>query len=123
MKGWGLKAAAQPGNHSSLPQEEEVNELKAKQGIKGEKLYERFAAGSVEGKFLAARSEKIYSDIKTQHALRGKNQDFFLKKFAEFGEIPQTLDINTKMTSYPHTPWMLGQLICKTHSYRECSLG
>ncbi|KYG60512.1 pyruvate dehydrogenase [Bdellovibrio bacteriovorus] len=113
LKGWGLKAAAQPGNHSSLPQEEEVMELKAKQGIKGDKLYERFAANSVEGKFLAARGEKLLTEIKAQHALKAKNQDFFLRKLTEFGDIPQTLDINTKMTSYPHTQWMLGQLTAK----------
>lgn len=113
LKGWGLKAAAQPGNHSSLPQEEEVNALKEKQGIKGDTLYKRFDAGSVEGKFLAARAEKIYSEIKAQHALKAKNQDFFLKKLNEWGEIPNSLDINTKMTSYPHTQWMLGQLTAK----------
>lgn len=113
LKGWGLKAAAQPGNHSSLPQEEEVIALKEKQGIKGDKLYERFAANSVEGKFLAARAEKLYSEIKAQYALKSKNQDYFLKKLTEFGDIPQSLDINTKMTSYPHTQWMLGQLTAK----------
>lgn len=113
LKGWGLKAAAQPGNHSSLPQEEEVNELKAKQGIKGEKLYERFAPTSVEGKFLSARGEKLYTELKAQHALKAKNQDFFLKNLMAFGEIPHSLDINTKMTSYPHTQWMLGQLTAK----------
>ncbi len=113
LKGWELKSAAQPGNHSSLPQEEEVNELKAKQGIKGETLYERFAATTPEAKFLSGRCEKLYSEIKAQHALKAKNQDFFLKKLTEFGEIPQTLDINTKMTSYPHTQWMLGQLTAK----------
>lgn len=113
LKGWGLKAAAQPGNHSSLPQEEEVMELRAKQGITGDKLYERFAANSPEGKFLAARSEKLYSEITAQHALKAKNQEFFLKKLTEFGEIPHSLDINTKMTSYPHTQWMLGQLTAK----------
>lgn len=113
LKGWGLKSAAQPGNHSSLPQEEEVMELKTKQGIKGEKLYERFAANSTEGKFLATRSEKLFGEIKAQYALKAKNQDYFLKKLTEFGEIPQSLDINTKMTSYPHTQWMLGQLTAK----------
>ncbi len=113
LKGWGLKSAAQPGNHSSLPQEEEVMELKAKQGIKGDKLYERFAASTPEAKFLATRSEKLYGEIKAQHALKAKNQDYFLKKLTEFGEIPQSLDINTKMTSYPHTQWMLGQLTAK----------
>lgn len=113
LKGWGLKAAAQPGNHSSLPQEEEVMELKAKQGIKGDKLYERFAASSVEGKFLKDRGEKLLKEIKAQHALKGKNQEFFLKKLNEWGDIPKSLDINTKMTSYPHTQWMLGQLTAK----------
>lgn len=113
LKGWGLKAAAQPGNHSSLPQEEEVIELKAKQGIKGDKLYERFAANSVEGKFLAARGEKLLNEIKAQHTLKAKNQEFFLNALTKWGDIPQTLDINTKMTSYPHTQWMLGQLTAK----------
>lgn len=113
LKGWGLKAAAHPGNHSSLPQEEEVIELKAKQGIKGETLYERFSADSVEGKFLFTRSEKLYSEIKDQHALKAKNQEYFLNKLTHFGGIPQSLDINTKMTSYPHTQWMLGQLTAK----------
>jgi pyruvate dehydrogenase E1 component len=113
LKGWGLKAAAQPGNHSSLPQEEEVMELRAKQGIRTDKLYERFAANTPEGKFLATRSEKLYSEIKAQHSLKNKNQDLFLKNLTAFGEIPHSLDINTKMTSYPHTQWMLGQLTAK----------
>jgi Pyruvate dehydrogenase complex, dehydrogenase (E1) component len=113
LKGWGLKAAAQPGNHSSLPQEEEVNALKEKQGIKGADLYERFASSTAEAKFLKERSDSLLKEIKGQHALKAKNQDFFLRKLAEWGEMPQSLDINTKMTSYPHTQWMLGQLTAK----------
>lgn len=113
LKGWGLKAAAQPGNHSSLPQEEEVIALKEKQGIKGDTLYARFDASSTEGKFLKDRGEKLYKEIKAQHALKGKNQDFFLKKLTEWGDMAPSLDINTKMTSYPHTQWMLGQLTAK----------
>ncbi len=122
LKGWGLRSAAQPGNHSSLPTEEEVLELKAKQGIKGDKLYEGFAANSTEGKFLASRSEKIYGEIKAQHSLKAKNQDFFLKKLSEWGEIGQSLEINTKMTSYPHTQWMLGQLTAKMTRIANTSL-
>ncbi|WP_413291766.1 pyruvate dehydrogenase [Bdellovibrio sp. HCB185ZH] len=113
LKGWGLKAAAQPGNHSSLPQEEEVNALKEGQGISGDTLYQRLDPNSAAGKFLAARSEKIFGEMKAQYALKAKNQEYFLKKLTEFGEIPQALDINTKMTSYPHTQWMLGQLTAK----------
>ncbi|MFS4459320.1 pyruvate dehydrogenase [Bdellovibrio sp. HCB2-146] len=113
LKGWGLRAAAQPGNHSSLPQEEEVEELRQKQKISGDKLYERFASGTAEAKFLKERGESLLADIKAQHALKAKNQDSFLKQLTAFGEIPETLDINTKMTSYPHTQWMLGQLTAK----------
>lgn len=113
LKGWGLKAAAQPGNHSSLPNEDEVMALRAAQGIGSDKLYERFDAKSAEAKFLATRSEKLYSEIKAQHALKAKNQEFFLGELEKFGALPNSLEINTKMTSYPHTQWMLGQLTAK----------
>lgn len=113
LKGWGLKMAAAPGNHSALPSEEEVEELRQKQGLKGDKLFERFAAGSPEAKFLKERGEKLYSEIKAQHALKDKNQKSFLDQFEKHGGIPDTLDISTKMASYPHTQWMLGQLTAK----------
>lgn len=122
LKGWGLKSAAQPGNHSSLPSEEELLELKEKQGIKGEKLFERFSASSAEGKFLRERGEKIYADILAQHNLKEKNQKYFLEQLTRFGEIPGSLDINTKLTSYPHTQWMLGQLTAKLTRISNTSL-
>jgi len=113
LKGWGLRCAAQPGNHSQLPTEDELVELKNKQGITGDNLFERFAASTPEAKFLKERGEKLWNEIKAQHALKDKNQKFFLEKLTQWGEIPETLDINTKMTSYPHTQWMLGQLTAK----------
>lgn len=113
LKGWGLRSAAQAGNHSSLPAEEEVEELRQKQGIKGEKLFERFAPTSNEGKFLKERSEKIYQDIKAQQALKEKNAKIFQNKFQQVGGLPSSMDINLKMASYPHTQWMLGQLTAK----------
>lgn len=113
LKGWNLRMAAQPGNHSALPSEEEVLELKTKQGIKGDKLFERFAEKTEEGKYLKQRGEQLFSEIKAQHALKEKNQKLFNDKIAQFGPIPESLEINTKMTSYPHTQWMLGQLTAK----------
>ncbi len=113
LKGWGLKMAAQPGNHSALNQSEEMDELKAKQGIKGDALFAGFDAKTAEGKYLKERGEKLHQDIKAQNALKEKNQKFFLNQFAASGGIPDRLDINTKMTSYPHTQWMLGQLTAK----------
>lgn len=113
LKGWGLRCAAQPGNHSQLPSEEEMIELKSKQGLTGDHLFERFADSTAEGKFLKERGNQLWSDIKGQHALKDKNQKFFLEKLNAWGEIPESLEINTKMTSYPHTQWMLGQLTAK----------
>lgn len=113
LKGWGLKMAAQPGNHSALNNQEEMDELKAKQGIKGEALFAGFDPKTPEGKFLQARGEKLYSEIKAQNALKDKNKNFFAKEFEKIGGFPEKLDINTKMASYPHTQWMLGQLTAK----------
>lgn len=113
LKGWGLKMAAQPGNHSALPNEDEVEELRQKQGLKGDKLFERFADSTPEAKFLKERGEKLYGDIKAQHALKEKNQKYFLSLIEKNGGVPEALDINLKMASYPHTQWMLGQLTAK----------
>jgi pyruvate dehydrogenase E1 component len=113
IKGWNLRMAAAQGNHSSLPSEDEVEELKNKQGIKGDNLFERFPVKSEEGQFLKKRGDQLYADIKAQHALKEKNQKFFAEVLTQHGEIPPSLEINTKMASYPHTQWMLGQLTAK----------
>lgn len=116
LKGWGLKQAAAPGNHSSLPTEEEVLELQKAQGLLTDKrndLFARFEEKTEEAKFLKARGEELFKEIRAQNDLKQKNSNYFLKKFTEFGEIPETLDINTKLASYPHTQWMLGQLTAK----------
>jgi len=113
LKGWGLKMAAQPGNHSALNNAEEMEELRAKQGLKGDVLFAGFDLKSSEGQYLKNRGEKLYSEIKAQNELKQKNQKYFLNQFEKLGGIPHQLDINTKMASYPHTQWMLGQLTAK----------
>lgn len=113
LKGWGLKMAAAPGNHSALASAEEMEELKAKQGLKGNTLFAGFEAKSTESQYLKTRGDKIYSEIKAQHELKTKNESFFLEEIEKMGAIPEKLDINTKLASYPHTQWMLGQLTAK----------
>lgn len=111
LKGWGLRNAAQPGNHSSLQTEEEVQELQTKQKMTA--MFERFAPSTAEGKYLKTRGTQLLNEIREQHALKDKNQNLFANQIQKMGGIPETLDINTKMTSYPHTQWMLGQLTAK----------
>lgn len=110
IKGWGLEMAATSGNHSALPSEEEMTALRNSMGFKGQGLFERFDSKSKEGQFLKTRGEKLYSEILKQEEIRKTNQESFKNKV---NELPDSLDINLKMASYPHTQWMLGQLTAK----------
>jgi pyruvate dehydrogenase E1 component len=122
LKGWGLEMAATPGNHSSLPDESEMTALRSAQGIKDGSLYQSFDEKSEEGRFLRERGNKLYADILAQEKLRQANADAFQKTQAELGEIPDSLDINLKLASYPHTQWMLGQLTAKLTRIANSSL-
>lgn len=122
LKGWGLKMAAAPGNHSALPNEDEVEELRKKQGITGSTLFARFENSSAEAKFLKTRGDELWKQIKAQHDLKEKNQHSFDKQINAYGALPVSLEINTKMTSYPHTQWMLGQLTAKLTRISNTSL-
>ncbi len=113
LKGWGLRMAAAPGNHSALVNEEEMLELKTTQKISNSQLFERFETKTTEAQFLKKRSEQLFNEFKAQKQLKEKNEALFLRKFTEHGELPPSLEVSTKMASYPHTQWMLGQLTAK----------
>jgi pyruvate dehydrogenase E1 component len=113
LKGWGLKMAAASGNHSALLGEEEMQALRASQGLSGETLFARFDAATAEAKFLKERGDSLHKDIKAQRTLKNKNQDHFAKLISAHGALPPSLEISTKMASYPHTQWMLGQVTAK----------
>ncbi len=113
LKGWGLKMAAQPGNHSALNSADEMEELRKKQNFADGILFKNFDSKSNEAQFLKERGDKLYSEIKLQNELKISNQKFFDDQFASIQQFPESLEINTKMASYPHTQWMLGQLTAK----------
>lgn len=122
LKGWGLRSAAAPGNHSSLPSEDEVEELRKAQGLTGETLFARFDDKTDEAKFLKERGSELEGEIRDHFARREKNWNLFQKKIQEGGEIPTSMGINLKMASYPHTQWMLGQLTAKLTRIANMSL-
>lgn len=113
IKGWGLRCAAFQSNHSLLPDEDEIEELKTKQGLKKEELFKQFAENSKEGKFLKLRGENLYKDILAQNEIKKQNLQLVQTELEKYKEPPPALDINLKMASYPHTQWMLGQLTSK----------
>lgn len=113
LKGWSMKMAAAPGNHSALANEDELEEMRKAQGLTGDTLFARFDPKSAEGQYAQQRGDQLLKELKAQVALKDKNLKFFDEQFARFGELPGSLDVNTKMASYPHTQWMLGQLTAK----------
>lgn len=123
IKGWGLKNAATAGNHSSLPSAQEVDELREKQGITHPRFFQRFDSKSKEGQFLKTRGEQLLSEIHAQHELREKNKSKFLDQLSAHGEFPTSMNINTKLVTYPHTQWMLGQLTAKLTRVANTSAG
>jgi len=113
LKGWGLNMAAQQANHSALPNADEMLGLRKATGLAEDVEFAGFDTSSAEARFLSKRGAELYSEIKEQDKLKAQNQNQFLAKLNEHGELPHSLDINLKMASYPHTQWMLGQLTSK----------
>ena len=122
IKGWGLDMAANPGNHSAIPDAPELDLLAERGGMPKGQAFARFDAKSPEGKFLKERGEKLHADILGQHKLKAKNIAKFKKMGEELGAMDNTLDINFKMANYPHTQWMLGQLTAKLTRIANTSL-
>lgn len=113
LKGWGLQMAGAPGNHSALPNGEEIESLRQREGLSGSSLFAGFSEQSKEGLYLRERGEVLYKEIREQEQLKAENLASFKKQFDDKQGIPISLEINTKMASYPHTQWMLGQLTAK----------
>ncbi len=113
VKGWGLSEAAQPGNHSSLIDQEEIDKIRDAEGLSADSLFGKFDENSKEAKYLKTRGDELYKEILAQHELKEKNKAYFLDQLEQYGEIPESLGINLKMVNYPHTQWMLGQLTAK----------
>lgn len=111
LKGWGLEMAAQQGNHSALPDEDEMLALRKAQGLNETTLFAPFEKSSSEGKYLLIRGQELANEINEQNEIKNRNWTNFQSRLKS--EIPNTLDINFKMANHPHTQWMLGQCTAK----------
>ena len=113
VKGWGLRSAAAAGNHSSLPNQEEMDQLRQAQGVAAERPFATFDPKSAEGRFCRERGDRLLGDIKSQDEMKRRNLAKFRGQMNAAGEIPTAFGINLKMASFPHTQWMLGQCTAK----------
>lgn len=104
VKGWGLQSKAECSNHNTLTTKEEVYDLKKAEGI--EETFETFKTDTEEHLFLQTRNLELLSDFKQISKIKQKNKK-------PVSDIPDSLDINLKFAIFPHTQWMLGQLVAK----------
>ena len=107
IKGWGLNMAVQEGNHSEIPSQEELEQLKQKTQLeKNSKKFPQFHSSSSEEKFLKKRREQLIKDFQKQKKIKETHSQTFQKIAVN---MPTELGIPLKLMNYPHTQWMLGQ--------------
>ncbi|HEX6811290.1 MAG TPA: pyruvate dehydrogenase [Planctomycetota bacterium] len=113
VKGRGLECVAANGNHSAMPDENEVKRILAEQGLSLERPFARFSPDSEEGRFLAHRGQELRSGIEALELHREQHRQSVLDQIAHHGGMPESLDINLKLATTTHTQWMWGQLAAK----------
>lgn len=74
IKGWGLKMAANPGNHSAIPEADELEVLAERSQMPKDVAFARFDAKSPEGAYLKSRGESLLKDIAGERELKEKNK-------------------------------------------------
>jgi pyruvate dehydrogenase E1 component len=113
IKGWGLECAADPSNHSALPDQEEVTRLLERAGLSWDDPFATFAAESPEGRYLAARRDRFRASVGAHLELRAKNRAWIREQIEREGGIPESLAIDLSLFPMAHTQWMWGQLASK----------
>ncbi len=113
VKGRGLECVAANGNHSAMPEEDEVARILAAHGLSLDRPFERFAADSDEGRFLVQRGLAMRLGIEALEAQAEANRQRVAAQVEASGGMPASLDINLKLAPTTHTQWMWGQLAAK----------
>ncbi|MSR63290.1 MAG: pyruvate dehydrogenase [Planctomycetes bacterium] len=113
IKGWGLDCFADPSNHSSLPNEDEVEGVLARHGLTRADPYALFPAESAEGHYLTARGEKFREGIARSRKQRREKRESARRTVEAAGGLPATLAIDLALFPMAHTQWMWGQIAAK----------
>jgi pyruvate dehydrogenase E1 component len=116
IKGWGLGNFAMPGNHSSLPDEQEVTELLEGQGLDMDQPYGLvgdWADDGPERKLLAARREEVRAGIEAVEADVASRAAKVDAKLAPTLPLPPDFGIDLSMMPIVHTQWLWGQVAGK----------
>lgn len=113
VKGRGLQCVAANGNHSALPDEDEVEAILAAEGLSLERPFERLPADSDAGRYATQRGLAMRLGIEALEMQQQANLERVREAIDATGGIPDALDINLKLAPITHTQWMWGQLAAK----------
>jgi pyruvate dehydrogenase E1 component len=113
IKGWGLSSYAQPGNHSTIIEDDEVKTLLGKDGLSESDPYALFSEESEEGKFLAGRKALLREGREAIWRMTDENRAFFAEQSQKLNGFPDTLGVNLKLYPQVHTQYVWGQLAAK----------
>lgn len=113
IKGHGLHCQAMSGNHSAMPERQELDEMSARLGCDVADPFSEFDEESAESKFLAKRREEVTMGVQQLiEDIEQRRQDFYEK--AKEIEWPTDFDISAlKFAPVAHTQWMWGQIAAK----------
>jgi pyruvate dehydrogenase E1 component len=116
LKGWGLNCAAEPGNHSTIPEQEEIEELLKAQGLEWDNPYSMDGSWKQDGSersFLNKRQESYRAEVLAVEDRIVSNRESAMAKLAEAGPLPEDFGLNLSMVPYAHTQWVWGQVAGK----------
>ncbi|MCB0416727.1 MAG: pyruvate dehydrogenase [Bdellovibrionaceae bacterium] len=113
IKGYKLRCQAKSGNHSTLPEEDELREMAQGLGLDFDNPFQDFEESSKEGAYLKERREFLVDGIQKLLAEVKQRQQKWVA-FARSLEWPVDFDITAlKFNPVAHTQWMWGQVAAK----------
>lgn len=113
IKGHGLRCQALSGNHSAMPETEELDEMAKRLGVPLEPSFSNFSDNTKEEKYLAKRRDVIVNGInKIIGQVNERRESWY--EVGRSVNWPVDFDIGAlKFAPQAHTQWMWGQIAAK----------
>lgn len=116
IKGWGLASRAMPGNHSTVPDAEEVGRLLAAEGLAADARCDALGSWRADGpeqRLLAARRAEWRAGVEQEERCTAERRRAYAARLEPTLPLPPDLGINLAYTPIAHTQWMIGQVVGK----------
>ncbi len=113
IKGHGLRCQAMSGNHSAMPERDELDEMANRLGMNTQDPFAEFDEGTPEAELLAKRKEEVTMGVSRLIEEIAERRESYREKAREI-DFPVDFDISAlKFAPVAHTQWMWGQIAAK----------